>query len=366
MTQRIWVIGAGQLGQMMKHAGMPLQLDIIPVNVDHTSKIDLQTDDIVTAEREAWPINQVTSQLSQHPNFINAKVFSRLADRLTQKTLLDQLNVATAPWCRIQNNTTAETLHQQLGESVLLKTRSGGYDGRGQLWLHKKDNQVIPQDWLNSSIAEQLIDFDDEVSLIGVRDHHGKCYFYPLTLNLHVKGILMASISPVPHLVTEKIAALQKQAEIMLSKILHELNYVGVMAMECFRLDGKLIINELAPRVHNSGHWTQAGASYSQFEAHLRAIANLPLSTPTLRAPSLMINLVGMDRNNEWLAISGTQLYWYGKKVHPGRKVGHINFCGTDTQQRLSSLNQLMPLMPGEYEQVLQWIIHHLASRQTN
>jgi 5-(carboxyamino)imidazole ribonucleotide synthase len=195
-----------------------------------------------------------------------------------------------------------------------------------------------------------------------VRTHQGECFFYPLTLNLHLNGILMASIAPLPHLDQEKTSALQQQAEHMLTAILNDLDYIGVMAMECFRIKDQLLINELAPRVHNSGHWTQAGASYSQFEAHLRALAQLPLGTPVIRAPSAMVNLIGVEKNNDWLKARGAQLFWYGKEVRPGRKVGHINFCDPDKPQLLDALSDLLHKLPDPYSSVLQWVEQQLCS----
>jgi 5-(carboxyamino)imidazole ribonucleotide synthase len=359
MTQRIWVIGAGQLGYMMRHAGMPLQLDVIPVDLNSTTPVSLSSDDLVTAEIEYWPANAATTALAQHPRFINAPVFDRLADRLTQKQLLDQLGIPTAPWSVVDKNITAESLYEKLGERVLLKSRRGGYDGRGQLWLKKNEQAVPPEEWRDTSIAEQAIAFEDEVSLIGIRDQQGNCFFYPLTLNLHVNGILMASIAPLPQLAKTKITVLQTQAEKMLRSILNELNYVGVMAMECFRLGDQLLVNELAPRVHNSGHWTQSGASISQFEAHLRAIAQLPMHTPVVRATSAMVNLVGVERNDTWLAVPGAHLFWYGKEVRAGRKVGHLNFCDPDSLRRRQSFSELKTLLPASYQPVLDWIISH-------
>jgi len=356
MSQRIWIIGAGQLGYMMRHAGMPLQLDVIPVELNGANPVTLQSDDLVTAEIEHWPTNPATTSLAQHPRFVNAGVFEHLADRLTQKQLLDKLDIPAAPWCAVNQNTHTDALYQQLGERVLLKSRRGGYDGRGQLWLNKNEQAIIPAGWHDKSIAEQAIAFNDEVSLIGVRDRQGNSYFYPLTLNLHVNGILMASIAPLPQMHDAKRDALQQKAERMLGTIMDHLDYVGVMAMECFCLGDQLLVNELAPRVHNSGHWTQAGASYSQFEAHLRAISGLSLSAPTLRAPSVMVNLVGIERNPAWLAVPGAELFWYGKTAREGRKVGHINFCISDTQQLLEGLHQLEKFMPERYSTVFSWI----------
>jgi len=344
---------------MMRHAGIPLQLDVQAIDLNNNTVPTLAADDIVTAEIEYWPHNHATQTLAQHPKFINAGVFDRLADRLTQKQLLDTLQIATAPWREVTSETTATALYQTLGERVLLKSRRGGYDGRGQHWLHQTKAQEIPEGWHQTSIAEQTIAFEDEVSLVGVRSTTGECYFYPLTLNLHVNGILMASIAPLPHIAQAQRSALQQQAERMLGAIMHKLDYVGVMAMECFRLGEKLLVNELAPRVHNSGHWTQAGASMSQFEAHLRAVARLPLCPPTVRASSVMINLVGVERDNRWLQLPA-QLFWYGKQVRPGRKVGHLNFCDSDATRLIESLTTLRTQLPEPYPDVIQWVLRKL------
>src|SRR5690606_19681138 len=202
---------------------------------------------------------------------------------------------------------------------------TGGYAGKGQYWLRAAEGNEIPADWHEQAIAEQAINFNEEVSLVGARNAAGECVFYPLTLNLHVNGILLGSVAPL-----KRLESLQHLAETMLETLLHHLNYVGVMAMECFRVDDRLMINELAPRVHNSGHWTQAGASINHLECHLRAIAGLTLGTPGLKGQSLMVNLVGTEHNDQWLAVPGAEVVWYGKSVLPGRKVGHINISHTD------------------------------------
>lgn len=351
----IWVLGAGQLGAMLQTAGRPLNLDVRPVAIDATEPPTLQANDLVTAEREQWPESPATAALSHHSRFINSRVFGRLADRKTQKALIDELGLATAPWAHVDQTTQAAELHQKFGERVLLKRRTGGYDGKGQHWLHKSRQDEIPEDWHEQAIAEQAINFDEEVSLVGARDAQGRCVFYPLTLNLHVNGILMGSVAPL-----SRLAHLQSQAERMLETLLHHLNYVGVMAMECFRVGDRLMINELAPRVHNSGHWTQAGASIDQFELHLRAIAGLPLGEPRLKGQSLMVNLVGTERNDPWLAVPGAELVWYGKEVRPGRKVGHINLTAARTSDLESSLQQLQPLLPDTYQPVIAWLLGQL------
>lgn len=357
-SKPIWVLGAGQLGAMLKHAGMPLALDVRPVDINESSAPAVQADDLVTAEREQWPDTLVTHTLAQHPHFVNKPVFGRLADRKTQKELIDSLGLATAPWRNVANDINANELRNQLGERVLLKRRTGGYDGKGQYWIRTQDDEV-PADWQGQAIAEQGIPFDEEVSLVGVRNRAGQCVFYPVTLNLHLNGILYASVAPLA-----RLQPLQAQAETMLSKLLNELNYVGVMAMECFRVGDQLMINELAPRVHNSGHWTQAGASISQFEYHLRAVADMAIPKAQILGQNVMINLIGTDYNPNWLNLPVAQTYWYGKEVLPGRKVGHINLVSKDVQDLRATLQQLKYLLPEQfYKEAIEWSLNALEDQ---
>jgi 5-(carboxyamino)imidazole ribonucleotide synthase len=354
----IWVLGAGQLGAMLKHAGMPLALDVRPVDINENSAPVLHADDLVTAEREQWPDTLVTQTLANHAHFVNKPVFGRLADRKTQKELIDSLGLATAPWRNVANEINANELRNQLGERVLLKRRTGGYDGKGQYWIRAQDDEV-PADWQGQAIAEQAIPFDEEVSLVGVRNRAGQCVFYPLTLNLHLNGILYASIAPLA-----RLQSLQGQAESMLGKLLNALDYVGVMAMECFRVGDQLMINELAPRVHNSGHWTQAGASISQFEYHLRAIADMAIPKAQILGQNVMINLIGTHYNPSWLNQSVAQTYWYGKTVLPGRKVGHINMVSKDVVELRSTLQQLKFLLPEQYyKEAIDWSLKALEDQ---
>jgi len=354
----LWILGAGQLGGMLKHAGMPLDIDVRPVALDSTEVPTPGADDLVSPEIEHWPDTPATRALADHPNLVNRDVFGRLADRLTQKQLIDSLNIATAQWFAVDDELNADQLYQTLGDRVLLKQRRGGYDGKGQFWLKQAEGTEIPVDWRNAAIAEEAIAFDEEVSIVGMRDRAGKLAFYPLVLNLHTDGILAASIAPL-----KRLSHLQPQAEQMLGAILTELDYVGVMAMECFRVGDRLLVNELAPRVHNSGHWTQAGSSISQFESHLRAVCNLPILPPATKGLTLMINLLGTPRNDGWLEIPEAELYWYGKEVRPGRKVGHINCCFSDAVSAGAAIARLRELLPDFYGPVLNWSNQHLLSQ---
>ncbi|MGB3385938.1 MAG: 5-(carboxyamino)imidazole ribonucleotide synthase [Marinomonas sp.] len=351
----LWVLGAGQLGAMLKQAGTPLGLDVRPVDIEATDELPLQADDIVTAEREEWPETVATKQLATHKNFVNLATFPQLADRLTQKQWLDRLELATAPWFPVEQDSNADYAYQTLGERVLMKRRRGGYDGKGQYWLKQAEQSEIPDDWKGHAIAEQAINFDEEVSLVGVRGKDGQKYFYPLTLNLHINGILYASISPL-----KRLDQYQSTAEAMLGKLMDALDYVGVMAMECFRVGDELLINELAPRVHNSGHWTQAGSNVCQFENHVRAVTGLPLVEAEIKNQSMMVNLIGVDLDYQWLNIKSLELYWYQKDVRPGRKVGHLNFCTGNLEVLNTALNSLT--MPAPYPEAIAWLKANLPS----
>ncbi|MFT2111788.1 5-(carboxyamino)imidazole ribonucleotide synthase [Marinomonas sp. 2405UD68-3] len=353
----IWVLGSGQLGAMLKQAATPLGLDVRPIDIESNDILPLSPNDVVTAEREEWPLTKATEQLATHPNFVNLSTFPQLADRLTQKQWLDKLDLATAPWFSIEQDSNSKHCYQTLGERVLLKRRRGGYDGKGQFWLKESENTQIPEEWKGLAIAEQAINFDEEVSLVGVRGKNGASYFYPLTLNLHINGILYASIAPL-----ERLTHLQSKAEAMLSKLMDALDYVGVMAMECFRLGDDLLINELAPRVHNSGHWTQAGASISQFENHIRAVAGLPLTKADVKNTSMMVNLIGVPVNYNWLSTEGLELYWYKKSVRSGRKVGHINMCSGDISKLSTALTELDAQLPEPYQEAIEWLKNNLPN----
>jgi len=263
--------------------------------------------------------------------------------------------VATAKWTAVSEDITEQEVHSQLGAKVLLKRRRGGYDGKGQYWLSSPES-VIPEDFRETSIAEQGISFTDEVSVIGVRSKDGQLQFYPLSQNHHVDGILKVTIGN-----GKKFNHLQEQAEAMLGRVMEHFNYVGVMAMECFVVESEagqkqLIVNELAPRVHNSGHWTQAGCSVNQFESHLRAILGLPLGDISYQGLTVMINLVGTNYDTQWLTVAGARLHWYQKEVRAGRKLGHINLVEPDNK----SLQSLADLLPG-YEQEFSWLATEIA-----
>lgn len=352
----VYVLGNGQLGRMLRYAGAPLDIEVLPLAFD-APVFELPSNSIITAEIERWTQTPLTELLGNHPNFVNLNVFGTTADRFTQKSLLDKLQLPTAPWQLLSSKAQWDEVFSQVGEKVVVKRRTGGYDGRGQ-WIVTQENYAqITDDLFGEVIAEKFIPFDGEVSLVGARFKNGETRFYPVTHNLQQNGILRYSVY---HPDFPQQAHFQVQAEQMLKQIMDELNYIGVMAMECFVVGDKLLINELAPRVHNSGHWTQLGCSISQFELHLRALLDLP--TPKLEpiAPSVMVNLIGIEHNNAWLNVPFSQLHWYGKEVRAGRKVGHINLIHPSNTQLIALLEQLRPHLTEDFQSGLNWAIEKL------
>jgi len=348
--KQVCVLGNGQLGRMLRQAGEPLGIAVWPVGLDAEPEAVPFQQSVITAEIERWPETALTRELARHPAFVNRDVFPIIADRLTQKQLFDKLELPTAPWQLLASEAEWPEVFNKLGDLAIVKRRTGGYDGRGQWRLRAGDTAQLPQACYGECIVEQGINFSGEVSLVGARGHNGETVFYPLTHNLHQDGILRTSVA-FTHIHIEQ----QQQAEQMLSAIMHELGYVGVMAMECFVTPGGLLINELAPRVHNSGHWTQNGASISQFELHLRAILNLPLPQPVINGTSVMVNLIGSELNDAWLQLPLVHLHWYDKEVRPGRKVGHLNLTDTENGRLDASLEALVPLLPPEYASGIAW-----------
>jgi 5-(carboxyamino)imidazole ribonucleotide synthase len=205
----------------------------------------------------------------------------------------------------------------------MLKTRRLGYDGKGQAAIH---DAVLAEDAWRAigevpSILERIVEFDRELSILGVRGRDGSVAFYPLIENHHREGILRLSVAPAPGLTPD----LQAKAESHARAVMDRLEYVGVMAIELFQVGDELFGNEMAPRVHNSGHWTIEGAETSQFENHLRALTGLPLGSTSARGSSAMVNLIGtIPETAAVVAVAGAHLHLYGKEPRPGRKVGHI------------------------------------------
>ena len=231
-------------------------------------------------------------------------------DRLVEKELFRRLGIPTARFGSL-----ADT-----GLPALVKSRRLGYDGKGQRRVH------APGEVGKDELAEEIVDFDRELSILGVRSRDGETRFWPLAENVHRDGILRVSRAPA-------VNAPQEEAEELATRLLDELEYVGVLALELFEAGGRLLANEYAPRVHNTGHWTIDGAVTSQFENHLRAILGLPLGSTEALAPSVMVNLIGGTPPAErLLGLHRVHFHLYGKAARHGRKVGHVTLVGADEE----------------------------------
>ncbi|MEI7759507.1 MAG: 5-(carboxyamino)imidazole ribonucleotide synthase [Thermoleophilia bacterium] len=318
-------IGGGQLGRMLGLAGLPLGLrfrfldpspsapaadvgELVVGAFDDPVALARLGDgaDVVTYEFENVAVASVV-QVGALPPY---RALELGQDRLVEKELFRRLGIPTARFGSL-----AET-----GLPAIVKSRRLGYDGKGQRRL---DVDAVIAD---HELAEEIVAFDRELSIIGVRGNDGETRFWPLAENIHRDGILRVSRSPMR-------GAPQAEAEELAGRLLDDLGYVGVLALELFDVGGRLLANEFAPRVHNTGHWTIEGAATSQFENHLRAILGLPLGATGAVAPSVMLNLIGgAPPTEQLLGLPGAHLHLYGKEPRRGRKIGHLTLVGAQEE----------------------------------
>ena len=363
----ILILGAGQLARMMSLAGAPLNLNVIAYDVGSQKIVHPLTNqvysttleqaindaDAITAEFEHIPDDVLTLCCNSNKFYPGKQAIKTGGDRSLEKALLDKTEVACAPYQLITEKAHLEQAAKILGKPLVIKTCQAGYDGKGQ-WRLKSDDEIDTiwaemADFIasgtehapHSIIAEKMIPFDREVSIIGARDKEGNVAIYPLTENQHTNGVLTLSLAGKDNSLVES------QATSAFTRIANELNYVGVLAIEFFDVQGMLLVNEIAPRVHNSGHWTQQGAHCSQFENHMRAVAGLPLGNTQIKQPTAMINVLGQAHiPADVLKTADVTSHWYGKGVKPGRKMGHINVSGESLQQLGNRLAELTSCLP--------------------
>lgn len=364
----VGILGGGQLGRMLAMAGYPLGLRFRTLDpsaaapAGHLTEhfIDDYTDtdalsrfvpglDIVTYEFENVPVDSARFINRRVPVYPPPEALETSQDRLVEKSFFQDLGIPTPPFVRVDSWEELENAIEAIGLPALLKTRRFGYDGKGQYVLNKDEDAVLAWQTLGGVplIFENKIDFEREVSILAVRSTSGETAIYPLVENHHEKGMLRLSLAPAPNLSSE----LQRQAEDYARRVLDALNYVGVLAIEFFQKEGKLYANEMAPRVHNSGHWTIEGAETSQFENHLRAILGMPLGSSATRGYSAMVNLIGtIPDRRAVLAIADAHLHLYGKSLRPNRKVGHITLTCASGEALHKQLNRLMNLIEHQPE----------------
>jgi 5-(carboxyamino)imidazole ribonucleotide synthase len=356
----IGILGGGQLGYMLALAGYPLGLhfrflDPSPeapvgriahrVTAEYTDEQALEKFahglEVVTYEFENVPVQAARFLAERVPVYPAAAALEEAQDRRREKRLFQRLEIPTTEFAEMTERSQLDAAVRQVGLPAVLKTCRLGYDGKGQ-WLLRTPEDVekarkeLPDVPL---ILERFVSFTREVSILAVRGRTGETAFYPLVENHHRGGILRLSLAPAPRL----SANLQQAAENAARKALETLDYAGVICIEFFEADGKLLANEMAPRVHNSGHWSIEGAVTSQFENHLRAILGMPLGSTATVGYSAMVNLIGEQPDPEpLLRVPNTHLHLYGKSPRPGRKLGHV----TVRADRLEKLQQRLNDLP--------------------
>lgn len=347
---RVGILGGGQLGRMLALAGYPLGVrfrhlgtaqdtsagevaEQVNASYEDTEALARFADglDVVTYESENVPLGAAQFLSERLPVMPSVAALRASQDRLHEKLTFAELGIPTAPYAEVNSFEELEAAAPRIGYPSILKTRRMGYDGKGQFVMRHVDEMRMAWQRLHSSglILEGLVPFDRELSIIAVRGRTGETLFYPLVENVHADGILRVSYAPAPD--AEEMQAL---AEDYAARVLDALDYVGVLAIELFQAGAQLIANEMAPRVHNSGHWTIEGAETSQFENHVRAILGYPLGDVAPIGHSAMINIIGrIPPAEQVLKHRDAHLHLYGKAARPGRKLGHITLRSADAKQ---------------------------------
>lgn len=362
---RVGICGAGQLGRMLTLAGHPIGVTCVcyaqapddPACAVGEHELGAWDDraaldrfasrvDVATYEFENVPesaVERIGATTRLAPGLIALRT---AADRIEEKTLFRKLGIETAPFAAIDSQDDLERAVASIGLPAVLKTRRMGYDGKGQRVLRSSADADGAFAALGSRpcILEGFVAFERELSVIGVRDARGAIRTYPLFANTHEGGILRVTIAPAPDVSSLALDAASRA----ITAILVELDYVGVLALELFLVGDRVLANEMAPRVHNTGHLTIEAAETSQFENHLRAVAGLPLGSTAIAGHAAMVNLIGaIPEPASILAIEGAHLHLYGKEPRPGRKVGHVTVTAPDAATRDARLAEVLAVVRG-------------------
>ncbi|MEH2566443.1 5-(carboxyamino)imidazole ribonucleotide synthase [Bradyrhizobium sp. AZCC 2289] len=344
----IGILGGGQLGRMLAMAAARLgfrcqvfspdpdspAFDVV-LNATCAEYADVEAlelfandVDVVTYEFENVPAATAMVLAARRPVLPAQKILETTQDRLIEKDFITRLGIGTADYADVSSAATLRAAINRIGLPAVIKTRRFGYDGKGQAIIREGDDpdQIWNDLGTKSAILEAFVPFEREISVIAARSANGDVECYDVTENEHRDHILKLSRAPAD--IPDELAA---QARSIAEKIANALDYVGVLAVEMFVVmengGPQVLVNEIAPRVHNSGHWTLDGASISQFEQHIRAIAGWPLGKPVRHGPVTMTNLIGDDilGYEQWLTVPGATVHLYGKgPPRPGRKMGHV------------------------------------------
>lgn len=353
---KIGILGGGQLARMIALAGYPLSLHFIVLDPDANAGATglsehligayddpellaqlAEKADVVTYEFENVPAHVAEFLTSHTTVYPPANALAVAQDRLLEKEFFNDLGINTAPYAAINDLQDLQQAMPHIGYPAILKSRRMGYDGKGQIVIKSQDELASAWDAMQGapSIVEGFVPFQREISIIAARRPSGEMVFYPLSENQHAGGILRVATACIDD-------AEQSLAEDYVCRLMEKLKYVGVIALELFDVNGQLMANEFAPRVHNSGHWSIEGAETSQFENHLRAILDLPLGSTQLRGHAGMVNFIGgLPDTTELLALNHAHLHLYDKLPRKGRKVAHASIRSDNANQ----FNQTLDLL---------------------
>lgn len=353
----VGVIGGGQLGRMLALSGIPLgdTFTFVDPSFDACASdtgglLVAPYDDIDALEGLSAASDVITFEFENVPADTAAEVAKGVAvwpppdalrktqDRLVEKAFFEEVGIPVPPYRSVGSDGDLAKAGEELGFPLVVKTRREGYDGKGQVVVRSSGDVAGVSEQLGTElIAESFVEFDREVSVIAARSTQGDIAIYPLSENHHHGGILRASFS-----LPDETGPIAQLAHTHATNVLEGLSYVGVLAIEFFERDGELLGNEMAPRVHNSGHWTIEGAETSQFENHVRAITKRPLGSTAAVGACAMLNLIGhIPDANDVLAVPGAHLHLYGKEPRPGRKVGHVTLRVDSTEELNNGLERL-------------------------
>ena len=350
---RIGIVGGGQLARMLAQSARPLGiacavLDRGPACAashvaaqivgDYDDPVCLRQladcSDVITFEFENVPVAPLQAVAASAPIRPSLDALATAQDRLSEKMLFRALNIDTPHFEAVFSEESLRDAIVAIGLPAVLKTRRMGYDGKGQAVIRRDADADAAWEAVGRTpcILETLVPFDRELSVVAARSIDGAMAIYPLVENVHEAGILRTSTAPAPGASRDLVDT----AAQYLTALMNQFDYVGVMALELFACDGRLLANEFAPRVHNSAHWTIEGAACSQFENHVRAVLGLPLGDTSCPRHSAMFNLIGSPPPlAAMLEIPGAHVHLYEKVAKPGRKVGHVTVCA-DTATALA------------------------------
>jgi len=357
---RIGILGGGQLGRMLALAARSLGLEVRIVDPDPTAtagkvaphvaeELDgtaarevLGACDRITWENENVSVEAVRALAERGVVRPSPQALAAAQDRWNEKRLFRDLGIPTAPFVRVDRAEDVAGAASNLGLPLVLKSRRFGYDGRGQQVVRGREELRRAHAAIGGvpAIAEAFVPFERELSVIAVRAASGEVRFWDLAENHHAEGVLRVSRAPAPGASPELVDA----ARDAIRRLLEHLGYVGVLALELFEVEGRLLANEMAPRVHNSGHWTLEGARTSQFENHLRAVADLPLGDTSATSASAMVNCLGELPPAAEVESLGAVLHDYAKTPRTRRKVGHMTVLGRDHAALASAVAELCRL----------------------